>query len=268
MIKIETVFRKKKRTFQLPENWKEMERGQFAALCTMLPALKAGTYTDEGLRRICGCPKRQWRNTGHDQKLMLSHMLSWAAKTAPETEENKIGDIKTKGRRLKGWERHFSNITWWEFAWADTFFMQGRPEGIAAVIWRPCRKGQKEAFDDRKTGERMKTMSKLPQETLTAIYVNWMATRRASLESRYRNIFPRTKEAENDLPEKYRKLIPKKEEPEKKTERPFSWFDLHLDIMGDNITEEDKYRNARLSTVMNHIDRKIAEAKELKRKKA
>ena len=94
------------------------------------------------------------------------------------------------------------------------------------------------------------------------MYMNYDARRKGALENRYRNLFPKrmSKKEFETLPEEERKR-----RMEKHKNSDFSWLDVHNTIMGENYYMADKYLKTRLSTVLAHIDKTIAEQKENKK---
>lgn len=263
---ITTEFRGKKRTFKLPEEWKEITPENFGPITEMLPALKKGLYADEQMRRLCKAGKREWRKTGRDQKLLLAMQLGEIARQRPENSENLTGKIRLKGKTYEGFSRMFSNMTWGEFIWADTFFLLGRPEELAATLWREKKKGGRVPFDEHGLQQRTKLFRKhMPPEKTAMILLNYSAVRKTALEDIYTELFPRTTEVKDDIPDEYKKAETKKEE--ENAGAKFSWFETHSELMGERFFLAEKYENARLSTVLMHLNSQARKAKESRRKR-
>lgn len=267
MIRIVTAQGKRgrEREYRIPSGWGELDKTTIRPAAKLLPYLKEGAYHDEALRGICGIPKKTWKKLTSAEKLYISYELRWIAETRPELDDNLVGSVRLQGKRYEGFARLFSDMTWGEFIWADTFFMLGRPAELAAVLWREKTRGERERtpFDEEGMRRRTAMFRRLPPETTAAIFLNYAATRKKALEDRYTNVFPQPagrKTGKEEGEEETKALDGKgKGSP--------AWFETHYALVGENITEEGGYLKARLSTAMQLLDRRIRTERETRRRK-
>lgn len=244
---------------QLPSGWAELDEKGFLSAVRMRLATDSGddAAADDALRQLLDMDVEVFALLGAWQRMQLREAFSWTSTTDAVFPDCKLPSFEFEGTRYEGFTRHFSNLTWGEFLWADTFFMRQNFVEMAAVLYRePAGKRRgldvRVPFDEYDMQRRATQFRNLPPDILTAILINYNAVRRASLEEKYPKLFPGRSSGSDG---------------ETKTEKTsdFSWFDIHHRLMGDRFIYADKFENARLSLVLAYLDDEIREAEKRKR---
>lgn len=259
MNEIKIEIKGKSKTYRSPAAWSELGRRNFIPACM----LRSGNGDpEENIREIIGISKRDFKKIPKSYIMIIyEEYFKWITEI-PEYKDSKIDVVRLGLKKIRGPERQFSNITWEEFIWADTLYLRGMSDEAMAVLYRRERKGEKEPFDEKNMNANFKQIKKLPETTRLAMLINYDAMRLGVLEKKYKNLFPprMTKQQFDSLSEEE-----KKRRLEKDKSDSFSWMEVHTAIMGDNYYMADKYMKTKLSTVLDHIDRTIAEQKQTKK---
>lgn len=179
----------------------------------------------------------------------------------------KIPSINVNGVEYYGPQSNFGNVSWEEFVYVDQCFINGYHKAMVAALFRPERAGfdgetdRRIPFTTYGTTHRFELFADLLPEVQTAIVLNYCAMRTASLADIYTEIFPEQKagdENEDDDAD----FVEKEDNPG--TPSQFSWTNVHRNLIGDNIQDEDKYLKLNVHTVLNRMNQLIIENRKRK----
>ena len=263
MNKLEYEIDGERHELQLPESLAEMTGEQLVAAVRLMDG-------DDGdpLRLLCGLPEEVFSALSDFQIFMLKDSFSWIRQPNMATlsfKEWKIPSIDVDGEVWYGPTSNFGNITWGEFVYADQCMIQGFHRAAVAALFRPQRKDYDGETDRRipfttyGTTGRFGKLSVLDEALQVAILLNYRAMRAASLESVYTEIFPyhdlstSDDDGPNDNPP----------EPEEQPSQ-FSWTNIHRNLLGDNIQDEEKFLQLPVHTVLYRLNTLIQESKKRK----
>lgn len=188
-----------------------------------------------------------------------------ADREALNFREWKIPTITVNGTTWYGPMSNFANITWEEFVYVDQCFLNGLHRPMVAALFRPERDGYNGETDRRipfttfGTANRYELLGEPDPALQTAILLNYVAMRRASLEETYTQLFPQHGSEPDDTHE----ADFTDEDPEA-ADTPsgnFSWTGVHRNLLGDNIQDEEKYLHLNVHTVLNRLNQLILDNK-------
>lgn len=161
------------------------------------------------------------------------------------------------GTVLHGYNGDFSDVTFEEWMFADTYANANRWDVVAAVLYRP----EKENWDgesDRRipftkygADKRSSLIAELDGDIIKAVRLNYLLLRRR-LTLKYKRLFYDADEIEND-------------ESKQKKRSGANWLSLVRNVMGDNFYEEEKYLRISVPAMFFQLDRMIKESNERKR---
>lgn len=255
------------RDYSVPENFAEMSGRQLIVACSIL----LGNTSEDAVEALTGIGNEILSAMSPFQMYNITQLFeSWNSKTESICfKEWKIPEIKVGDTVYYGPTSNFGNITWGEFVYADQCMMQGYHKAVVAALFRQKRKGYDGETDIRipfttyGTSKRFKEMNELDEETMLSIILNYRAVRAASLEATYTQIFPyhdaKVEPSNPDLPDDT------PPEPEETASQPFSWTNIHRNLLGDNIQDEDKYLQLPVHTVLHRLNQLIEESKKNKK---
>ncbi|MBQ6155983.1 MAG: hypothetical protein IJK22_05210 [Bacteroidales bacterium] len=181
----------------------------------------------------------------------------------------KIPTVEIGGETFHGPEDSFGNITWGEFIYADQCMIQGFYQAAIAAMFRPERPGWDGETDRRMpftvpgTTHRFPKFGDMDGALATAIVWNYRAVRSAAVDAAYPALFPYFDP--NAKPEKDEDED--EDEPETKDEpTDFSWINVHRNILGEHIQDEDKFLNLPMHTVLYRLNTVANESRKSKQK--
>lgn len=249
MKKIDFVVAGKRYKYNVPENWNEVTEEQFRTY------VHIGSFTIDLVRRVIGMddvvavsltPADWWR---------VCQEFLWMKET------DGIGKLYIDQVTLKdgtvcyGYNSDFSDVTWEEWMFADTYASRGRWEVLAAVLYRPERTDWNHETDRRipfsKFGasDRVPLMAELDETTLASIKVNYLLLRKR-MTDHYFHIFV-DNGSEEEADEQGRKKQP---------QGPTDWLTIIRNMMGDNFFEEQKYYQLSVPSVLFQLESRVKEA--------
>lgn len=248
---------------QLPSSFAEMNGEQLVEAVRLMNG-------DDGnpLRLLCGLPEEVFSALSGFQIFMLKDCFRWISHTNIATLSFKGWKIPSIDVGVETWYgpmSNFGNITWGEFVYADQCMIQGFHRAAIAALFRPQRKDYDHETDRRipfttyGTTARFAKLPNLDEAVQTAILLNYRAMRAAALESFYTEIFPyhdlntSDDDGPNDNPP----------EPEEQPSQ-FSWTNIHRNLLGDHIQDEDKFLQLPVHTVLYRLNTLIQESKKKK----
>lgn len=249
--------------FPVPDSWADLTPPQFRAACEcwMRGPLKLD-YPDALVRRVLGVPKRVWRKIPQSQRRWIAlDRLAFIAESKPVFRDNKVPVVRVGLRRLHGFDDMFSDLTWEEFIYADTFMQRKMFREAITVLYRPAGllTGKKLPFSDRELENNSHRIDKMDDATVTAIVTCYMAVRKKAVEEKNRFIFPPSDNTYFDG-----QLVEDTQQKNSGTEA--SWADAHHILMGDLAYEEPKFLHSKATTMLNWMNRRIKENREAERK--
>lgn len=263
---------KKEKTYSFPDSYNECNEKQFIACCKYFldvsilwrknPTLEMKkNIMDTFLQSFIPFEGKHFSWLDDFTKYKLLEEMKWIQEEESIQSmsflEPKIQTLKVGKVELFGIHRNFGNVTWEEFIWADQCFIDRNNNMLAAILFREAVEYYQNDRDIRvdfnryQLGKRMELISKLPQEKVLAILLQYKAMRNASLELKYSAIFPefsRNVESETDSVTDL---------DENEVETKFSWVKVHQNIMGDDIMNEKSLLKLDATTVLNNLNNRI-----------
>lgn len=223
---------------------------------------------DDALNRIAGMPYEVISALTPYQHFKIVEALEPLFDITPQMltfKEWKIPEIVLGEKTFYGPENSFGNVTWGEFIYVDQCMMAGMHQAAIAAMFRPERSPWDGETDRRipftvpGTKNRFSLFNDMEEAIKLAIVWNYRAVKTASVEAVYPAIFPYydpdAKPQEDD------------EDPgasKEETPSSFSWINVHRDLLGDNIQDEDKFLNLPMHTVLYRINARIVENRQRK----
>ena len=225
---------------------------------------------DGALREVGGIPADVVAVLSPFQRFKLIEALEPVFSFTPK-ELNfktwKIPEIVINGVTYYGPESSFGNITWGEFIYADQCMINGLHQAAIAAMFRPERPGWDGETDRRLpftvpgTTHRFPKFAALDEALRMAIVWNYRAMRCASIEAAYPALYPyydpdaKPEKDEDD------------DEPAQQEEQPkeFSWVNVHRDILGENIQDEERFLALPVHTVLYRLNAAVIESKNRKK---
>ena len=249
MKKIDFEVAGKRYEYNAPESWEELNADQFRAY------VEVGAVNVDLVRRIVGM----------DDVVAVSLTLSdwwWLTK-----EFDWMNDIENIGKLFMeeltmpdgtvyyGYNADFSDVTWEEWTFADSYASLGRWDIMTAVLYRQERPDWNRETDRRipftkyGTEARMEQTSKLDELTIRCVALNYKMLRKR-LTDHYGHIFYEPIEEEETS------KTGKKPQTKPRTD----WLKLIRNMMGDNFYEEQKYLNLSVPSVLFQLESRVKEA--------
>lgn len=263
---------KKEKTYSFPDSYNECNEKQFIACCKYFldvsilwrknPTLEMKkNIMDTFLQSFIPFEGKHFSLLDDFTKYKLLEEMKWIQEEESIQSmsflEPKIQKLKVGKVELFGIHRNFGNVTWEEFIWADQCFIDRNNNMLAAVLFREAVEDYNNDRDIRvdfnryQLGNRMELISKLPQEKVLAILLQYKAMRNASLELKYSAIFPEFSKNVEDDTDSITDM------DEKEVETKFSWVKVHQNIMGDDIVNENTILKLAATTVLNNLNNRI-----------
>lgn len=247
MKKIDFAVAGKRYEYTVPEKWDEVTADQFRAF------VETDSFGIDLVRRITGMDDVVAVNLTMADWYVVCREFDWMKETDNIgklfIEEVKLPD----GTVCYGYNADFSDVTWEEWMFADSYASRDRWDVVAAVLYRPERENWNHETDRRipfsKFGaaERMEQMAKLDPLTLRCIMVNYKLLRKR-MTDHYYHIFVEQSEDEG-------------EQKKAKPQGPTDWLTIIRNMMGDNFYEEQKYFQLSVPSVLFQLESRVKEAK-------
>lgn len=247
MKKIDFVVADKRYEYNVPENWNEVTEGQFRIY------VEINSFTLDLVRRVIGMDDVVAVSLTSADWWMVCKEFEWMKVT------DGIGKLYVDKVTLKdgtvcyGYNSDFSDVTWEEWMFADTYASRGRWDVVAAVLYRPQREDWNRETDRRipfsKFGasNRAGQMAELDELTLQSIKVNYLLLRKR-MTDHYYHIFTDYNDEETTT------------EADKKKQGPTDWLTIIRNMMGDNFYEEQKYYQLSVPSVLFQLESRVKEA--------
>ena len=250
MKKIDFKVAGKKYEYNVPENWDEMNQEQFRAF------VDSKTFGIDMVRRVMGMDDVVAINLTMSDWWFICREFEWMNVTED------IGGLYVEkitlpdGTVCYGYNPDFSDVTWEEWMFADTYATKGRWDVVAAVLYRPERKEWDKETDRRipfsKYGaaERMKLAAKLDPLTLRCIQVNYLLLRKRMTDHFYHIFMENVEEKEGEG-----------KKSRKQQQAATDWLKIIRSMMGDNFYEEEKYYKLSVPSVLFQLESRVRESK-------
>ena len=247
MKQIDFVVAGKRYDYNVPEKWEEVTAEQFRTFVAV------GEFGVELVRRIVGMADVIAVNLTVAEWWAVCHEFDWMKET--DNVGKLFIDVVTfpDGTVCYGYNADFSNVTWEEWMFADTYAYKGRWDVVAAVLYRPERQDWNHETDRRipftKYGasERMSQTAKLDPLTLRCIQVNYLLLRKR-LTDHFYHIFIDSDDED-------------KENDRQKKQGATDWLTIIRNMMGDNFYEEQKYFQLSVPSVFFQLEARVKEAR-------
>lgn len=227
----------RRRTFNLPAKWNELNGRQMESIY-----LAWDPRADENklVRLFLGVSDLFVRKLDSYQKYSILRQLRYLNNIdfCDKFIIKKIGKFYAPDRYLK-------NVTFGQFIFGDTYFDSysgGKREDLDRFIACYYTRG---LFSEKDIEHNAMLIAREGIRKREAIALNYRLIREW-LAKRYPNVF-------------------EKKNLQKKKDRSNGWVGVFDKIVGDNITDTDKYANAPLSHILRYIEAKIVEYQKQKR---
>lgn len=224
---------------------------------------------DDALRQMGGIPAEVVEALSPFQRFKiveaLEPLFSFSAKDLV-FKEWKFPEIVIDGETFHGPESSYGNVTWGEFIYADQCMINGMHQAALAALFRPERFGWDGETDRRipftvpGTKHRFHKFGNIDEALRMAIVWNYRAMRSASIEAAYPALYPYYDPSAK--PEK-----DEDDESDQQEEQPtaFSWVNVHRDILGENIQDEERFLALPVHTVLYRLNAAVVESKNRKK---
>jgi len=251
-----------KQIYHLPETIKEMTGKQIMEAIKYRADKMAGNGFNPYLTTLCGINKQliPFLSKYHIYKLEQCFEYILSENWEEDFTEQKFKKILIGETEFHGYLANFGNTTWEEFIWADQLFINKDYKRLIACLYREKREkynGETDIripFTNYGMEKRFQIVKTLDEATITALAFQYRAMRKASLETKYTQIFQEAVKYESEETQP---------EPEPEPDN-FSWVKVHQNIMGDNIQNEKEYLNLSVHTVLNRLNTVIENKKKKK----
>lgn len=247
MKKIDFVVADKRYEYNVPENWNEVTEEQFRAY------VEINSFTLDLVRRVIGMDDVVAVSLTPADWWMVCKEFEWM-KATEGIGKLFIDKVTLKdGTVCYGYNSDFSDVTWEEWMFADTYASRGRWDVVAAVLYRPQRADWNRETDRRipfsKFGasDRAGQMAELDELTIRSIKVNYLLLRKR-MTDHYYHIFTDYDDEETTA------------EADKKKQAPTDWLTIIRNMMGDNFYEEQKYYQLSVPSVLFQLESRVKEA--------
>lgn len=240
----------------IPEKWSEITQDQFVIFVNNLKSKKDGIALDT-VEQIIGIDIVVAVSLSPSDWWWLRKELEWML-DVNSIDRLVIDELTLEnGATLYGYSGDFSDVSFEEWIFADTYAELQRWDIVAAVLYRPERDGWNHECDRRipfsKYGAdaRSKMTAKLDPAILKAIRMNYLLLRRR-MTKKHRRLFHESEVGNGTDRGKTRK-------------NTTGWLSLIRNVMGDNFYEEEKYMQLSVPSVFFQLERMIKENNERKR---
>ena len=264
MVELNIITGRKAHRYQVPESWEELD-GRQLKHAMLYKVLNTQEYREKEARRILGVKRRVWRKIPPAQKCMMTEeLLRFVFEETPSFRDNKIPVVRAGVRRLHGFDDMFSDMTWEEFIYADTFMLRKMYREMVTVLYRPANPltGRKRPFSDKDLPRNSRRTDRLDETTVALLALNYRAVRKKAVEEMNGYLFPSMDETYMDG-----KRITLEEEEAQAPNQAAGWADTHHILMGDLAYEEEKFLKSKATTIVAWINRRIKESREAERKR-
>ena len=180
--------------------------------------------------------------------------------------------LNVGGKIFYGPDSNFGNVSWGEFVYVDQCMMNGLHQAAIAAMFRPERENWTGETDRRipftifGTTHRFDLFENMGCDSADegvcvedAVVWNYIAMRSYSIERQYSALFPYYKELKNESEADNDDAVDEKEKTK------FSWVNVHRNLLGDNIQDEERYLALPVHTVLSRLNERIIESKKKKR---
>lgn len=242
--------------YDAPTEWNELSQGQFVSLMKDY----GGTADLAAIVRMLGVDDAVVLSLQPADLYFLRQQFLWLEDIEPLTRLLVESVALPDGTVCHGYNADFSDVTWEEWTFADTYATAGRWDIAAAVLYRPAKadwdheSDQRIPFTKYGTEKRMGQFAALPKETLRAIEVNFLILRR-HLTDRYPRLFHDRASEEKE----------EKVNPESKGGA--DWLRIIRNMMGERFFEEEKYLHLSVPSVLFQLNHLVEENNRMKLKK-
>jgi len=247
MKQIDFVVAGKRYEYSVPERWNEVTAEQFRTY------VEVGEFGVELVRRIVGMADVVAVSLTIADWWAVCHEFEWMKET-DSIGKLFIDTITMKdGTVCYGYNADFSDVSWEEWMFADTYASAGRWDVVAAVLYRPEREDWNRETDRRipftKYGaeSRVARVNELDPLTIRCIQVNYLLLRKRLTDHFFHIFIDPSEEDEEDGRQK----------PKGRTD----WLTIIRNMMGDNFYEEQKYFQLSVPSVLFQLESRVKEAR-------
>lgn len=245
MKQIDFVVAGKRYEYTVPEKWSEVTADQFRAY------VELGTFSVELVRRIMAMDDVVAVSLTPADWWCIRQEFQWLRETEG-IGKLFIDHVTTKdGTVCYGYNADFSDVTWEEWMFADSYASADRWDVVAAVLYRPEREAWNHETDRRRPFSKVGAESRVAQMkdvdplTIQCIKVNYLMLRKR-LTDHFYHLFL---DASNE------------EDGRQRQQGRTDWLTIIRNMMGDNFYEEQKYYQRSVPSVFFQLERRVKEAR-------
>lgn len=226
-------------SFSAPENWSEVSQEQFENF--ILHQDSFDEIRDETLFSVLSVPYEVQLFISEIDKYIFKKCIKFMSKMSLMQNWTIKKLILSDGRISTPPDWDFSNMSWEEFIFADTYASRHELKVLASILFRPETFSTNEndskrmVFSIAGTTNRLPLFDNIKQETLTAIYINY-ATARKQIADKYPRLFV---------------------EDDEQKESGSDWLKLTRELLGDDFIEEKKLLSLPVNAVLTRLERLI-----------
>lgn len=228
---------------EVPESWHEVRGCKFVAFLEQQKSMEE--ISDEALLRVLDIPfEVAIFLTPIDLYLLkkeIAFMLDFTTISQWLIDEITLDD----GRKVYPPAFDFSDVTWEEFIFADTYAARNMPELVTAVLFRPEKdifnenESRRVSFSTHGTANRLPLFEKVSDVVKNAVLIIFVSSRKR-------------------LADKYSALFVEKIDDGKSDTG--DWLRVTRDLLGENFTDERKILDLPCNAVLTRLDKLIRES--------
>lgn len=228
-------------SFSAPENWSEVSQEQFESF--ILHQDSFDEIKDETLFSVLSVPYEVQLFISEIDKYNLKKCIFFLSKMSLISNWVVQKLILSDGRVATPPAWDFSNMTWEEFIFADTYASRQELKVLASILFRPetetCDENisKRTPFSIEGTTNRLKLFDNVKEESLMGVYIIFVSLRKR-------------------LADKYPRLFIESDEDDDNS-NGCDWLKITRELLGEDFVEEKKLLGLPVNSVLTRLERLI-----------